>query len=283
VERNKPPDASSRSRRLESKKEENPMPEGQVVFRREGQIGEIEFDNQGSLNAMSFGMWRQLGTICANISQDPSLRVVVLRGAGGKAFVSGTEIDEFLTFEDGKRGIAYEAEMDGYAAAVERLPQITIAAVQGWAVGGGLNLAFACDLRVATPESKFGAPLGRSIGNCLSASAYARLAAHAGISPAKRMILLGEMIGAGELLALGAVHKVVAPEDLDQAVADMALRAAENAPITSQVTKTALWRLIYANLPDIDDLTERAYGSEDFRHGVRSFVAKKKTRNWTGA
>jgi enoyl-CoA hydratase len=258
------------------------MSEGRVEFSREGQIGEIVFDNRASLNAMSLSMWRQLGDICAAISQDSGLRVVVLRGAGGRAFVSGTEIDEFLTFEDGKHGIAYEAEMDGHAAAVERLPQITIAAVQGYAVGGGLNLAFACDLRIATPESKFGAPIGRSIGNCLSNHAYARLAAHAGVAQAKRMLLLGELIGAGELLALGAVHKVVEAEDFERALAEMIHRAAENAPITSQVTKTALWRLVYANLPDMDDLTERAYGSEDFKHGVRSFVAKQKTRNWTG-
>jgi enoyl-CoA hydratase len=258
------------------------MTEERVEFSRQGQIGEIVIDNRASLNAMSFSMWRQLVDICAAISQDSSLRVVVLRGAGDKAFVSGTEIEEFLTFEDGKRGIAYEAEIDGYTAAVERLPQITIAAVQGYAVGGGLNLAFACDLRIATPGSKFGAPIGRSIGNCLSNHAYARLAAHAGIAQAKRILLLGEMIGADELLALGALHKVVETNDFDQALADMARRAAENAPITSQVTKTALWRLIYANLPDMDDLTERAYGSEDFKHGVRNFVARKKTRDWTG-
>ncbi len=258
------------------------MSQGRVEFRRQGQVGEIVFDNPASLNAMSFRMWRQLSEICGDIANDKTLRVVVLRGAGGKAFVSGTEIDEFLTFEDGQRGIAYEAEIDGHTAAVERLPQITIAAVQGYVVGGGLNLAFACDLRIATPESKFGAPVGRSIGNCLSASAYARLAAHAGIAQAKRMLLLGEMVGAGELLALGAIHKVVETADFDDALAQMVRRAAENAPITSQVTKTALWRLIYANLPDIDDLTERAYGSNDFRRGVRSFVAKEKTRDWTG-
>lgn len=259
------------------------MSDGRVIFNREGQVGEIVFDNQASLNAMSFSMWRQLGQICADISQDPSLRVVVLRGAGGKAFVSGTEIDEFLKFEHGKQGIAYEHEMDGYCAALEQLPQITIAAVQGFAVGGGLNIAFSCDLRIATPESKFGAPIGRSIGNSLSGPAHARLAAHAGISQTKRILLLGEMIGADELLALGAVHKVVEAEAFDEALAKMVQRAAENAPITSQVSKTALWRLIYANLPDIDDLTERAYGSADFKHGVRSFVAKEKSRNWTGA
>jgi enoyl-CoA hydratase len=257
--------------------------EGKVVFSREGAIGQILFDNQASLNALSFKMWRHLGAICAEIAPDRSLRVVVLRGAGGKAFLAGTEIDDFLTFEDGQRGVAYEAEMDSYVGAVESLPQITIAAVQGWAVGGGLALSCACDLRIATPESKFGSPLGRSIGNALSNKGYARLAAHFGIAQAKRILLLGEMISAGDLLSLGVLHKVVETEAFDEALARMCERAAENAPITSQVSKTALWRVVYANLPNTDDLTERAYGSADFKHGVRSFLAKEKTRGWTGA
>ena len=259
------------------------MAEGRVILSRDGPVAQILFDNQASLNALSFKMWRELGAICAEIAQDKSLRVVVMRGAGDKAFVAGTEIDDFLTFEDGARGIAYEAEVDGYVGAVEALPQITIAAVQGWAVGGGLALACACDLRIATPNSKFGSPLGRSIGNCLSSKGYARLAAHVGIAQAKRVLLLGDMIPATELHALGVIHKIAEPEAFEDAVATMCKRANENAPITSQVSKTALWRLVYANLPDTDDLTERTYGSADFRHGVRAFVAKDRSRNWTGA
>ena len=259
------------------------MADGRVIFSREGSVGQILFDNQASLNALSFKMWRELGEICAAIAQDKSLLVVVLRGAGDKAFVAGTEIDDFLTFEDGARGIAYEAETGSYVGAVEALPQVTIAAVQGWAVGGGLALSCACDLRIATPNSKFGSPLGRSIGNCLSNKGYARLAAHVGIAQAKRILLLGEMITAAELQSLGVIHKVVEPDTFEETLAGMCRRASENAPITSQVSKTALWRIIYANLPDTDDLTERTYGSADFRHGVRAFLAKDKLRTWTGS
>lgn len=258
------------------------MTDGRVIFSREGPVGQILFDNQASLNALSFKMWRELGDICAAIADDTSLRVVVLRGAGGKAFLAGTEIDDFQAFENGARGVAYEAEMDGYVGAVEALPQITIAAVQGWAVGGGMALACSCDLRIATPESKFGSPLGRSIGNCLSSKGYARLATHLGIAQAKRVLLLGEMITAAELQAFGFIHKVVDASAFEDTLAAMCKRAGENAPITSQVSKTALWRLIYANLPNTDDLTERTYGSADFKLGVRAFLAKDKTRNWTG-
>ena len=254
---------------------------GEVLFSREGAVGQILFDNPGKLNALSFSMWRQLGAICGEISADASLRVVVLRGAGDKAFVAGTEIDDFLDFNSGQRGVDYEAEMDSYVGAVEALPQITIAAVQGFAVGGGLALSCACDLRIATPGSKFGSPIGRSIGNCLSAKGYARMAAHLGVPQAKRVLLLGEMLGAGELLALGVLHKVAEPEAFDAALSALCQRAAENAPLTSQASKTALWRIIYANLPDTDDLTARVYGSADFRMGVRNFLAKEQ-RVWTG-
>jgi enoyl-CoA hydratase len=258
------------------------MSEGKVIFSRNGDVGQILFDNPTALNALTFSMWRQLGAICGEIAGDETLRVVVLRGAGDQAFLAGTEIAGFLDFTEGRQGIDYEAEADGYVGAVEALPQITIAAITGWAVGGGLALSCACDLRIATPDSMFGSPLGRSIGNCLSAKGYARLAAHVGMSQAKRILLLGEMLTAQELLDLGVLYKVVERDGFDLALEALCQRAAENAPITSQVSKTALWRILYANLPDTDDLTTRTYGSQDFRSGVRNFLEKKK-RVWTGA
>ncbi len=258
------------------------MSEGAVHFTRSGAVGSIVFDNQASLNALTFKMWRELGAICAEIAQDPSLRVVTLRGAGGKAFLAGTEIGGFLEFTSGRDGVAYEHEMDGYVAAVESLPQITIAVVEGWAVGGGLALSCASDLRIATPDARFGSPLGRSIGNCLSAKGYARLVAHVGVAQAKRILLLGEMLTAQELLELGVIQKVVEHDGLDEAVRQMCERASANAPITSRVSKEAIWRIVYANLPNTDDLIEQVYGSEDFRMGVRHFL-EKKPRVWTGS
>jgi enoyl-CoA hydratase len=257
------------------------MSEGKVHFTREERIGRIVFDNPTSRNALSLAMWRELGRICADIRTDPSLRVVTLRGAGGRAFVAGTEIDSFLNFASGRDGLDYEREMDQYVSAVERLPMVTIAVIEGWAVGGGLALSFACDLRMATLDARFGSPLGRSIGNCLSAKGYARLVAHVGISQAKRMLLLGEMVTAQELSSLGQIHRVVASESLEEAVNEMCERAASNAPLTSKASKEAISRLINANLPNIDDLIERVYGSADFKMGVRNFL-EKKDRDWTG-
>lgn len=258
------------------------MSEGQVHFSREGEIGQIVFDNQASLNALTFDMWRQLGRICTDIAGDDTLRVVTLRGAGGKAFLAGTAIDGFLDFASGQDGVDYEHEMDGYVGLVETLPMTTVAIVEGWAVGGGLALSCACDLRIATTDSKFGSPLGRSIGNCLSARGYTRLVANVGIAQAKRILLLGEMLTAGELLNLGVLHHVVERDALDETVRRVIERAAGNAPLTSRVSKEAIYRSTYRNLPDTDDLIALIYGSNDFRQAVRDFL-EKKPRAWTGS
>jgi enoyl-CoA hydratase/carnithine racemase len=258
------------------------MSRGRVLYSKAGPVGRIVFDNQPALNALTFDMWRQLGDICREIATDSELRVVTLRGAGGKAFLAGTEIGDFLEFTSGRNGVDYEHRMDEYVGLVEALPMTTIAIVEGWAVGGGLALSFACDLRIATPDARFGSPIGRSIGNCLSAKGYARLVAHLGISQAKRVLLLGEMLTAQELMDLGLLLRIAAPEDLEAEIEAVCQRAMGNAPLTSQVSKEAIWRLVYANLPDTDDLIETIYGSSDFKMGVRHFL-EKKPRTWTGA
>jgi len=257
------------------------MSDGQVLYTRDGHAGHIVFDNQAALNALSLDMWQSLGEICREIAPDPSLRVVTLRGAGGKSFVSGTDISGFLSFESGDDGVAYERKMDECIGLVEALPMPTLAIVEGWAVGGGIALSFACDFRVATTQSRFGSPIGRSIGNCLSAKGYARLVGHVGVTQAKRILLLGEMLTAQELLDLGLLQRVVEPEELDAAAAAICERAAANAPLTSRSSKEAIRRLVYANTPDIDDLIRLVYGSQDFKSGVRQFLDKQ-PRTWTG-
>jgi enoyl-CoA hydratase/carnithine racemase len=254
--------------------------EGQVLYERSGSVGRILFDRPAAYNALSFPMWRELGRICAEIADDPAIRAVVLRGAGGKAFVSGTDIAGFRDFADGMRGVAYEAEMDGYVAAVERLPQPTVAVIEGWAVGGGLALAFACDFRAATPDARFGSPLARTIGNCLSAAGYARIVRHVGVPMAKRLLLLAEFVDAHELHALGAVNRLAERSELDAVVDELTEKLVSNAPITQRVSKEAIRRLS-SSLPNIDDLVAEVYGSADFKEGVRSFLAKEKP-GWTG-
>jgi enoyl-CoA hydratase/carnithine racemase len=231
-------------------------------------------------------MWRELRDLCVALATDRAVRVVTFRGTGGKAFVSGTDISHFRDFSSGRDGIVYEQEIDAAMGAIDALPMTTVAVIEGWAVGGGLNILSACDFRIATADARFGSPLGRTIGNCLSMSSYARIAGAVGIPAAKRMLLLGEILTAQELLSSGVLYKIVAPAELDAAVVDICERAAANAPLTTKATKEAIRRMTRDGLPNIDDLIELVYGSEDFKRGVRAFLektSKHEPPDWTGS
>ena len=257
------------------------MSEGMVHYRRDGVIARITFDRPEARNAMTWTMYDQLYAACDRVRADPELRVAVFRGAGGKAFVAGTDIGQFREFKSGEDGVNYERRMSMYFGAVEALPVPTIAAIEGWAVGGGLMIAAACDVRLATPGSRFGVPVARTLGNCLSIENYAVLAAVLGLARTRRMLLLAENLTAEELLGAGFVAEIVPPSDLDARVEKLCSRLAGNAPITMRVTKESLRRLLHAGLPASEDLIRECYGSEDFRIGVASFL-EKRDPVWTG-
>jgi len=257
------------------------MDAGDVRLTREGRIAKIIFDRPAARNAMTWKMYEQLAVICRELRDDPTIRVAVFRGAGGKAFVAGTDIAQFLSFESGEDGIAYEARMEGYLEAVETLPMPTLAVIEGWAIGGGLAIATACDLRIATSGSRLGVPIARTLGNCLSMTNTARIVAALGPSNAKRILLLADLISAEEALACGFLVGVVEPSDLDQRVENICQRLLGNAPMTLRVSKEAVRRLLHAGLPNGDDLVRLCYGSADFRIGVRAFVDKRDPA-WTG-
>jgi enoyl-CoA hydratase/carnithine racemase len=259
------------------------MSEGRLHYEKDGQVARIVFDNPSAYNALTERMWADLRDACRDAANDRHLRVLTFRGVGGKAFISGTDISGFADFRSGADGLAYERRIDECMGAVDAVSIITIAIVEGWAVGGGLNISSACDFRIAAKGARFGSPLGRTIGNCLSSSSYARIGGAVGVQLAKRMLLLGEMLPAELLHQHGFLLDVVEPERLDAAAAELVERARGNAPITTRATKEALRRLAYKNLPDISDLIEQVYGSEDFRLGVNNFLQKtKKTPEWTG-
>jgi len=257
------------------------MSDGTVRYERDGAVGRITFDRPAARNAMTWTMYDELAEACGKVAADPEVRVAVLRGAGGKAFVAGTDIGQFRAFKSGDEGVAYERRIAAYLAAVEELPVPTIAVVEDWAIGGGLAIVAACDLRVATPGSRFGVPIARTLGNCLSIANTACLAAELGLARTKRMLLLAEMLAADELLAAGFLVEIVAPAELDARVDQLCERLAGNAPITMRVTKESLRRLLRAGLPDGEDLIRQCYGSQDFHIGVESFMEKREPR-WTG-
>jgi len=257
------------------------MSDGEVRFERDGAIARITFDRPAARNAMTWHMYQRLGDICDELKSAHDVRVAVFRGAGGRAFVAGTDIAQFLAFKSGEDGIAYEEQMERYLTGIEALPMPTLAAIEGFAIGGGLAIAACCDLRIATPDARFGVPIARTLGNCLSVANYARLVGGLGVARAKRMLLLAENLTADEALAGGFLAAVVEPAGLDRRVAELCDRLQSHAPITMRVTKESIRRLMHAGLPEGDDLVRACYGSEDFRIGVRAFV-EKKTPEWTG-
>jgi enoyl-CoA hydratase len=255
--------------------------DGEVRYSRDGAVATVIFDRPAARNAMTWRMYEQLAEACARIAAERRLRVAVLRGAGGKAFIAGTDIAQFAAFRSAEDGIAYEEKMEGTIAGLEALPVPTLAVIEGFAIGGGLAIAAACDLRIATPDARFGVPIARTLGNCLSMANCARLVAAFGASRAKRMLLLAENLSAEEALGAGFLAEIVAANDLDRRVAELTDRLAHHAPITMRVSKEAIRRLLHAGILDDDDLLRACYGSDDFRIGVTSFVDKREPR-WTG-
>jgi enoyl-CoA hydratase/carnithine racemase len=250
-----------------------------VRYERRGATAWITFDRPAARNAMTFAMYEATAAHCEAADADEEVRALVLRGAGG-AFVAGTDIAEFRAFSSGDDGLAYEATIDRIVGRLEAVRKPTVALIDGYAVGGGLALAAACDLRICTPEAKFALPIARTLGNCLSMANYARLVALIGEGRVKDLVFTARTVGAEEALAIGLATEVV--PDGEERVAELCDRMAGHAPITLRATKEALRRLREAGLPGGDDLVVEAYGSADFKDAVQAF-AEKRAPEWRGA
>ena len=255
--------------------------EGSVHLSIDAGIASVTFDRPGARNAMTWAMYEQLRAICEQLRSDASVRVVRFQGAGGEAFVAGTDIAQFQSFTTGEHGVQYERQIDATIALVASLPMPTVAVVQGWCIGGGLAIASACDFRIATPGAKFGVPIARTLGNCLSIANVAGLVAAFGRPRVQRLLLLADLVGADEAAACGYVVEIATPDAIEAAAQKLCSRLASLAPVTQQVSKEALDRLLRNGLPEAEDLIRRTYGSEDFREGVRAFIAKRPPA-WSG-
>lgn len=253
---------------------------GAVRVERRGAAAYITLDRPAARNAMTWSMYEQLDAALDRVAGEADLRVAVLRGAGGH-FAAGTDIAQFAAFRSADDGLAYERRLDALVAKLESLPVATIAAVEGFAAGAGLVLAAACDLRLATPDARFGVPIAKTLGNCLSMANYARLVASLGATRAKALLVTAEFMPAHEAQALGFVVGIVEPHAFSRQLDTLCARVATLAPITLQVTREAVRRMVVRLTIDGDDLVLRAYGSRDFREGVAAFVAKRPP-HWEG-
>lgn len=230
---------------------------------------------------MTWDMYEALHEACERIDADGGVRVVVLRGEGGKAFVAGTDIRQFLDFRDAEDGLAYERRITEIVERVEAVTVPTIAVIEGYAVGGGLVLAAACDMRIVAPTAKFGLPIARTLANCLSMSTCRRLVTLIGPARTLELVYTADFIDADRAVVIGLANEVVAQDQLDARVGELCERLGAHAPRTMWATKQAIRRLATQASPDADDLVRACYGSEDFREGVAAFVEKRSPR-WTG-
>jgi enoyl-CoA hydratase/carnithine racemase len=249
---------------------------------REG-IAHVTFNRPQARNALTFAMYERLAEVCAIANADRSIRAMLLTGAGDKAFAAGTDISQFRAFDKPQDALDYEARIDRVLGALERCRVPTIAAIQGACTGGGAGIAVCCDLRIAAGNARFGFPVARTLGNCLSTGNYARLAALLGPARVKDMIFRARLVEAPEALDIGLVGEVVdEPAALMPRALELAKLVASHAPLTLQATKEALLRL-RPTMPagSGEDLILMCYMSQDFREGMDAFLSKRAPR-WQG-
>ena len=245
--------------------------------------GWITFNRPAQRNALTFAMYEELAEICASVPTDGSVKVLIIRGAGERAFAAGTDMTQFRGFATPQDAWDYEARMDGVLDRIERCPVPTIAAISGACTGGGAAIAACCDLRIADQRLKFGFPIARTLGNCLSVSSLARLSAILGPARVREIIFTARLVRAEEAQAVGLVSEVL--EDTEAVMTragELAALLATLAPLTLRVTKEGLRRLRQDGPGANDrDLIETAYMSADFKEGMEAFLAKRPPK-WKG-
>jgi len=256
------------------------MSQGRVHYTKADGVASVVFDRPEARNAMTWAMYAELAAACESIAADDEVRVAVFRGTGG-AFVAGTDIQQFTIFAGGEDGIAYERRIEAAISQIENLPKPVIAVVEGACVGGGIMIAAACDFRIASPAARFGVPIARTLGNCISVENAARLVAQFGVGRTKRMLMLAELISAEEAAACGFVNVLAAPGEIEAKLGEMCRRLLGHGPLTMYAAKEAIRRITLEKLPTGDDLIRACYGSADFREGVDAFLAKR-TPEWRG-
>ncbi|EJW10968.1 Enoyl-CoA hydratase [Rhodovulum sp. PH10] len=251
-----------------------------VVATKEGGVGTLTFDNRERHNALSLDMWEGAGTVLENFAADPDVRVVVVTGAGGKAFVSGADISRF---EDER---ASQEAFERYNAAVERtstllheFPKPTIAKIRGWCLGGGVGLAVCCDMRLCNEAARFAVPAAK-LGIGYAYEGVKMVVDLVGPAFAKEIFFTARQFTAAEAHGMGLVNRVLPDAELDAYVADYAATIAGNAPLTVAAAKVAILQAVkdesQRDLARCEAMVHACFVSEDYVEGRRAFMEKRK-------
>lgn len=237
-------------------------------------------------NALTFNMYQTLADFCMQAGTEHDnlgIKAIIICGAGDKAFAAGTDIGQFTAFNTPQDGHNYEAQIEAVISTIESCRVPVIAALHGAVTGGGLVIAAASHIRLASADVKIGMPIARTLGNCLAINNLRRLVVLFGEARVAHMILTAELLSADQALASGFVHDVLGNRDsLMLSAMELAKRITEMAPLTIQSSLEGLRRLRHAKAcPDDTDLIEACYHSDDFAEGVSAFLEKRKP-HWRG-
>src|ERR1700738_1177697 len=255
--------------------------DAELLYEIRDGIGRITFNRPQARNSLTFDMYQRLADICTSAGKDRTLKVLILTGAGDNAFASGTDINQFRACKATRDAIDYETRIDHVLGTLELCQVPIIAAINRVCAGGGAGIAACCDIRIGTKTAKFGFPIARTLGNCLSMSNLARLSALIGAARLKEIIFTARLIEAAEAAGLGLLNEVV--EDraaLDRRAEELARLVASHAPLTLRSTKQALLR-IQPKVREDEELILMCYQSRDFREGMDAFLNKRPPQ-WTG-
>ena len=259
------------------------MTDQELRYEVSDNIGLVTFNRPQARNALTFEMYDRLGSICESVPTDGSVKALIITGEGDKAFAAGTDISLFRDFHTPEQGIEYERNFTRCFTRIESCPIPTIAAISGACTGGGAGIAAVCDLRLATRSIKYGFPIARTLGNCLSSAALARLSALLGEARLTDILLTSRLIEGDEALQIGLVSELV--DDHHQLMTRahaLATQLKGHAPLTMRVTKELLRRMRNSG-PRVhdEDIIAMIYSSSDFREGLDAFLNKRKP-NWQG-
>ena len=251
-----------------------------LVGRKDGAVGHVIFNNPARHNAVSLNMWNAMSAVLDDFIADQDIRVLVVSGAGGKAFVSGADISKFESERATKEGVAAYASAS--AAAYDKLyhfPKPTIAKIQGYCLGGGVNLALCCDLRVCSQGARFAIPAAK-LGLGYGYSGLKRLSDVIGPARAMEMFYTARQFSAREAYDMGLVNSCVGEGELEDSVADITRRICKNAPLTIAAIKRASREIAKdpadRDLESLEAMVQACFDSQDYIEGRRAFMEKRK-------
>ena len=257
-----------------------------MLSRKEGGVGYLIFNNPDRHNAVSLEMWETASFYLDEFAKDKSVRVVVLTGAGGKAFVSGADISKFESERASKEAIdRYNVAVDRANTAIYEFPKPTIAMIRGYCIGGGVGVALCCDIRICSDNSKFGVPAAK-LGLGYGYKGVKKLVDVVGPAYAKEIFFTARHFTATEAHQMGLVNSVLPEADLEAYVRNMAQTISENAPLTVNSVKfivgQALAHESQKDLKACDTLVSQCFASQDYTEGRRAFMEKRKP-DFTGS